>query len=57
LVIDLGDTAFIDLAGMEAIAQAHRDAPPGCQIVLRSPNGLARRVIELTGMDQICLVD
>lgn len=57
LVIDLGSTAFIDCSAMNAIAQAYGDAPPGCQFVLRSPSRLARRVIELTGMDRLCLVD
>jgi anti-anti-sigma factor len=57
LVVDLAATVFIDCSGMEAIAQARQDAPPGCRIILRSPNRLARRMIELTGTDRICLID
>lgn len=57
LMVDLGATTFIDGSGMSAIAEARRDAPPGCQVVLRSPNRLARKVIELTGIDQSCLID
>ncbi len=56
LVVDLADTTFIDCAGMHAIAWARRAVPPACEIVLRSPNRLARMVIELTGMDRACRV-
>jgi anti-anti-sigma factor len=57
LVVDLGATRFIDCSGVRAIAQACRDAAPDCEIILRSPNPLARKVIELTQMDQVCLID
>lgn len=56
LVVDLTDTGFIDGSGMGAIARASRQAPD-CQIVLRSPSPVARRMIELTEIDRICLVD
>ena len=56
LVVDLAATTFIDCAGMHAIAWARRAVPPACEIVLRSPNRLARMVIELTGMDRTCRI-
>lgn len=57
LVIDLADTAFVDCSAMHEIARACRTAPRGCQVVLRSPSPLARRVIELCEMDRSCLVE
>ena len=57
LVVDLAATTFIDASGMHAIAWARRAAPPACEVVLRSPNRLAQRVIELTGLDRTCRVE
>jgi anti-anti-sigma factor len=57
LVVDLAATTFIDASGMNAIAWARRAAPPACEMVLHSPNRLARMVIGLTGMDRICRVE
>jgi anti-anti-sigma factor len=57
LVVDLASTTFIDCSGMRVIRQAGREASPECTVILRSPNRLARKVIELTGMDRECLID
>jgi anti-sigma B factor antagonist len=57
LVVDLAATTFLDCSGIAAIVDAHRRAPASCQIVLRSPAPIIRKVIELIGIDQICLIE
>ena len=57
LVVDLSWTTFIDCSGMGVIAQTCKDVPVGCKVILRSPNRLARRAIELIGLDGMCLID
>jgi anti-anti-sigma factor len=56
LVVDLRATGFIDCAGMRALAQLRRDAPGGMPVVLR-PSSAALRVLELTGLDRLFVID
>ena len=57
LGVDLAATSFIDCSGIGAIAHTAHQMPSVCPVILRSPHGLVRRVIELTGMDRMCLID
>lgn len=57
LAVDLAATTFIDAAGMHLIAWARKAAPPACEMILRSPNRLAQRLIELTGLDRTCRLE
>jgi anti-sigma B factor antagonist len=58
LVIDLAGTRFIDSTGMGVFVRAFKRLQNGdVKLVLRSPNHTTRKVIELTGLDQILLVE
>ncbi len=58
LVIDLTDVSFIDCAGVRPIASIRGRLPQeSCQVVLRRPPPLARKVIELFDLDGPCVIE
>jgi len=57
LVIDLSGTTFMGAAGVRIIADARRVMPEGCPIILRRPTPFIRKVLEITGMDEICVIE
>ena len=60
LVIDLAAVGFLDSSAIHAFTQARqaRQAlPEQYPVVLRSPQDLVRRVFELTGLDELCVVE
>lgn len=58
LIIDLTDTTLIDCAGARVIVAARRQLPAeDCQVILRGPRPLARRVLEITGLDGPCVIE
>jgi anti-sigma B factor antagonist len=57
IVLDLTDMGFIDCSGIAVIAAARAALPAQeCEIILRAPNRLARKVFQLTGLDGPCMV-
>jgi anti-anti-sigma factor len=51
LVIDLGSVSFLDLAGVSALIEVHRRAAAtGAAVVVRDPQPIVRRVLDLTGV-------
>jgi anti-anti-sigma factor len=56
LIIDLAAVGFLDTSAIHAFLQVRHALPPRCPVVLRSPQPVVRRVFELTGLDQICLI-
>lgn len=52
LVVDLSDSSFLGCVGVATIARAGQ-VLPGRDVVVWCPNRLARRVIELAGMDRV----
>jgi anti-sigma B factor antagonist len=56
LVLDLANVVFMDCAGITPIARARRALPPGRPVILRSPARQARRLLRITHMDQLCLI-
>jgi anti-anti-sigma factor len=56
LIIDLAAVSFLDTSAIHAFIQARHALPPQCPVVLRSPQPVVSRVFELTGLDQICLI-
>jgi anti-sigma B factor antagonist len=55
LVLDLAGLSFMDSHGMHlirAILTTRQDIPAYRRLVLRSPTPLARRLLQLTGMEQ-----
>lgn len=54
VVIDLDELRFLSLAGLHVLADAQRTLQAaGRQLVLRNPNALTRRVLAITGLDQV----
>jgi anti-sigma B factor antagonist len=56
LVLDLANVVFMDCAGITPIARARRALPAGRPVTLRSPARQARRLLKITHMDQLCLI-
>lgn len=60
LVLDLAGLSFIDSYGlnvMRVIIKARHALAFENRLILRAPAAGIRRVLELTGMDQICVID
>ncbi len=54
LVIDLSAVTFLDSTGLSVLAQAHAAGGPDIAVrVVTTGEGLARRAITLTGLDQL----
>src|SRR6266567_7648699 len=51
LVLDLAGVTFLDCAGVRALAIATCFAPSGCPVIIRSLSPMARRILELLGLD------
>jgi anti-anti-sigma factor len=57
LVFELGGLRFADCGGARAIAEAGRLVSGDGRPVLRHARPAVRRVLELTGLDQLCRLD
>lgn len=57
LCLDLASSRYIDVAGCRALFRAACTRPPGRALILRSPSPLARRILQLTGLDQLCHIE
>ena len=51
LVFDLAGVTFLDCTGIRALSIAARLAPGGCPVIIRSLSPVARRIVELLGLD------
>ena len=51
LVFDLAGVTFLDCTGIRALSIAARLAPGGCPVIIRSLSPIARRIVELLGLD------
>ena len=51
LVFDLAGVTFLDCTGIRALSIAARLAPSGCPVIIRSLSPIARRIVELLGLD------
>ena len=57
LVFDLAGVTFLDCTGIRALSIAARLAPSGCPVIIRSLSPVARRIVELLGLDLANLRD
>jgi anti-anti-sigma factor len=58
VVLDVGDVGFIDSSGLNVFAWGHQRAhAAGGSLRLRRPSPMLRRLLEITAMDSILLVD
>ena len=54
VAVDLRNVSFMDSTGIHVLAIAHRRlVPEGCHLVVCSPSGLVRRILEITGLDDV----
>jgi len=53
LVIDLAGVSFIDSSGLGGFARIRRTLPPGCPVIIRSPQRRIRQLFKITGMDSV----
>ncbi len=58
LVVDLHDASFIDSTGLAVFVRAFkRLRHAGSDLVLRSPNKSARKVLHITGLDRVMTIE
>jgi anti-sigma B factor antagonist len=58
LVLDVTELSFIDSTGLSALVSLHRRlADVGGHLVLRHPRANVRRVLEVSGLDQLLTVE
>jgi stage II sporulation protein AA (anti-sigma F factor antagonist) len=53
VVFDLRELSFMDSSGLRVIVLAYRQLAAGSRLVIRAPNELIRRMLEITGLDQV----
>jgi len=52
--VDLGQVSFMDSTGIKALVNAHRlSEERGCQLTICNPTERLRRVLEVSGVDQV----
>jgi anti-sigma B factor antagonist len=56
LVVDLSEVEFVDSQGLRALIHASTRVP-GEHLVLRQPSQQVRRLLELTGLEDLFAVD
>jgi ABC-type transporter Mla MlaB component len=53
LVIDLAGVSFIDSSGLSGFVRIRGILPPGCPVVIRSPQRRVRQLFKITGLDSV----
>ena len=58
LVIDMTGLSFLDCSGVTVLVEAHKRAVEhGRTVVLRNPQGIVARVLDLSGVDQVLAIE
>jgi anti-anti-sigma factor len=57
LVLDLAGLSFLDSSGIHVLLSAHHRAGHECSFVVRSPTGAVLKVLRLTGLDQLMVIE
>jgi len=57
LVLDASDVAFLDSTGLSALVRAYRALPLGCPLVLRRPSPRVAKVLAMTGVDTLFVIE
>jgi anti-sigma B factor antagonist len=57
LVVDLAGLKFMDTQGVKLIARARQGLPAGRDLIIRGPNPSVHRVLTLTGIDRVCIIE
>jgi anti-anti-sigma factor len=57
LIFDLAAVGYVDCASARLIAGTGRWLPPGVKPVIISPSPLVRRVLQVSGIEELCEVE
>ena len=57
LVIDLAGVSFVDSSGLGGFVRIRRALPPGCPVIIRSPQRRVRRLFKITGLDSVIIIE
>ena len=59
VIIDLAELSFIDSQGIRALVEAYKANQPSQadRLIIRSPRPQARKVLELTGLDEVLRIE
>ncbi len=57
LVLDASDVTFLDSTGLSTLVRAYRALPAGCPMVLRRPSPRVAKVLGMTGVDTLFVVE
>ena len=58
VVVDVGGAGFIDSTGLNAFVRGHREAEQaGGSLRLRRPSPMLRRLLEITALESVLLID
>lgn len=58
VVLDLSELTFIDSTGVRVLISAHRQGRDrGCSLLLRAPNRSVMKVLRLTGLDRLLVIE
>jgi len=57
LVIDLAGVSFIDSSGLGGFVRIRRTLPPGCPVIIRSPQRRVRQLFKITGLDSVITIE
>jgi len=54
VVVDFSQLSFLDSTGINCLVQARADGEAvGCRLLVRNATGIARRVLEITGLAEL----
>lgn len=58
VVVDVGGVGFIDSSGLSVLVRGHREAQEsGGSLSLRSPSPMLRRLLDITALASLLLID
>lgn len=57
LVVDLDEVTFLDSTGIACLVRARRQLRDGASLVLTRPSEAVRRVLEISGLGELCRID
>ena len=49
--------SFIDSSGLGGFVRIRRALPPGCPVIIRSPQRRVRRLFKITGLDSAIIIE
>lgn len=57
IVLDFTDLTFMDVSGIAVLVRTKNSLPDDGEIVLRRPSSMIRRILTITGMTEVILIE